>query len=226
MSSPEREFDDIADRQYFDDYWDADSDLLEELLGRATHSYSDIERESGEDIAQSRDSPPPGCAGPLPQSLPAPVRPSSSTHGQQVSGHESSSVALALRGGGINSDSLVSASSQAQGAQQRASELSLAAALFGWPHAEGFFSPEQLAPDSWRRVFLALADAGVWLGLFRSCRSGRDLALLTAPKAHLHINASKSAKSKPGAATWKQRLGFTKQCLGIRGDLPTHLEIM
>ncbi len=102
-------------------------------------------------------------------------------------------------------------------AMQRASELSLVAALFGWPHADGFDSPDQQAPDSWRRDFLAMADAGVWLGLFRSCRSGRDLALSTAPRARLLLNTSKPH----AAATWLQRLSSSKLCLSVRGDLPT-----
>ncbi len=55
-------------------------------------------------------------------------------------------------------------------------EISLAAALFGFPAAAGFYVPtKEGVPEPWRRDFIArYADAAVLLGLFQSCRTGRD----------------------------------------------------
>lgn len=104
----------------------------------------------------------------------------------------------------------------------RGDEFSLAAALFGWPAADGFHSPDQQVPEAW---LLALteqhSDADVWVGVFRSCRSGRDLALRTAPKARLRLDTS--IGSEPTA--WLQRLHVLKQSLETRGRLPTSLQV-
>ncbi len=104
---------------------------------------------------------------------------------------------------------------------QRGCEFSLAAALLGWPPAPGYAAPGQQAPDSWREDFLAQADADVWLGLFRSCRSGRDLALRSAPRARLTHDCTATISAETRAA----QLRSVKQLLAIRGSQPTTLSV-
>lgn len=72
----------------------------------------------------------------------------------------------------------------------RAGKFCLAGALFGWPAADGYQSPGQTAPDSWRAQFIKTAGGWALAGLFSSCRSGRDMVLEQAPKASLREDAS------------------------------------
>lgn len=65
------------------------------------------------------------------------------------------------------------------------------------------------------------ADADLWLGLFRSCKGGRDLAFSSAPQAHLQLDTTEPQQPGP----WLQRLSIAKECLGVRGSLPVSLEI-
>ncbi len=51
--------------------------------------------------------------------------------------------------------------------------LPLAAALFGFPAAEGYTAPYEEAPDAWLIEFCErYADGDVLLGIFRSCKAG------------------------------------------------------
>lgn len=97
---------------------------------------------------------------------------------------------------------------------QRGGKFCLAGALFGWSPAPGHASPTAYAPDSWREDFLAQADRGVWLGLFRSCKSGRDLSLSTAPKAWVSLCYN---EDRPVPDQLKQ-LAAVREALDTRGE--------
>ncbi len=76
--------------------------------------------------------------------------------------------------------------------------ISLAAAVFDFPAAPGHSTPQQNVPDSWLELFTSqYADAGVFLGIFTSCRAGRDWALRTAPQIRVTLNF-KAAPSLAG----------------------------
>ncbi len=60
----------------------------------------------------------------------------------------------------------------AMAAQQR-NKFCLAAALFGFPPADGYAEPTQQVPDSWLRLFEERADDKLRAGLAMSCKAGR-----------------------------------------------------
>ncbi len=103
---------------------------------------------------------------------------------------------------------------------QPGGKFSLAGALFDWLVAEGYASPDEHAPDTWRAAFEGCADAEVWLGLFSSCRGGRDWAWRTAPSAGLVLDCTVSGRTQ---AARQQHFSAVKQCLGARGALTTKL---
>ncbi len=99
----------------------------------------------------------------------------------------------------------------------------LAAALFpGILPAEGCTEPTEYAPDSWLLSFKQHADPAVYLGLFSSCRGGRDYTLQTANTATLRL--------QPGSAqsdeAWQRTLDAARQALMVRGALSTRLVLL
>ncbi len=86
-------------------------------------------------------------------------------------------------------------------------KFSLAAALFDFPAADGHSTPHQHAPDSWLELFTSKhADGEVFLGIFRSCRAGRDLVLCRASQAKFWFNClsaeSLASQQRRLAAVW------------------------
>ncbi len=85
----------------------------------------------------------------------------------------------------------------------RRRRFSLAAALFDFPAAPGRSAPQQRAPDSWLELFTSKhADDEVFLGIFQSCRAGRDLVLCRAPQARARLDCT-AAQSLAG---WMRQL--------------------
>ncbi len=104
----------------------------------------------------------------------------------------------------------------------QAENFSLGGAMLGAPAADGYANSSQQAPDAWLLCFAKHhADAAVYSGLFRSCRGGRDLALRYARKAALQLLV---ADSKPDGV-WRRHLAAVRRALGVRGALPTSLQI-
>ncbi len=95
--------------------------------------------------------------------------------------------------------------------------ISLAAALFGFPAAPGRSTPQLQAPDSWLELFTSEhADAGVFLGIFTSCRAGRDWALATAPQ----LNVTLDYTAAPSLAGWMRQLGAVQAYVRTRSAQP------
>ncbi len=86
--------------------------------------------------------------------------------------------------------------------------------------ADGYASPDQLAPDAWLLCFARHhADAAVWSGLFSSCRSGRDFVLTRARQAALTLTCD----DQPPDAGWRQLLLAVRHALAVRGARPTSI---
>ncbi len=101
-------------------------------------------------------------------------------------------------------------------------QIALAAALFGFPAAEGFFAPDERAPQSWELSFATQAGAGpMFLGLFQSSRGGRDWSLASAPRVEWSFDCS-TPRSKRALAG---QLAAVKQCLTVRGGRPTAVKL-
>ncbi len=58
-------------------------------------------------------------------------------------------------------------------AAQRSGKFCLAAALFGFPPADGYAEPTQQVPDSWLGLFEEYADERLRAGLATSCKAGQ-----------------------------------------------------
>lgn len=97
-------------------------------------------------------------------------------------------------------------------------EFSLAAALFGWPHAPGHAAPSQHAPDAWVLLFKSKhATRPVLNGMFRASKAGRAWVLEHTSSAILTLNI---AGPRP-AAWWRRRVQVLRDDLRRRGPLPT-----
>lgn len=108
---------------------------------------------------------------------------------------------------------------------QRGGKFTLAAALFGWPAAEGNTAPDQLAPDSWLVQFRdqhATPDPAVLSGIFCSCAAGRDWVSEAARKVGLTLNTT----AEHPADTWPSRIDTLQQTLNKRAASPTQLSVI
>ncbi len=109
---------------------------------------------------------------------------------------------------------------------QRGSRFSLAAALFGWPHAPGHAAPEQHAPDSWLVQFRehhAVPESSVLNGLFTACTSGRDWVLEAAPKVTLTLDTTVPTQEWD---EWNRRINTLRPALSARGVKPLGLTLL
>ncbi len=104
--------------------------------------------------------------------------------------------------------------------------FSLAAAVFGWPAGEGYAEPLQNAPDTWLVTFREKhVTPAVLSGVFSSCKSGREWALREAPKLKYQPDFSTKVPGSMAARQeiYRARFESAKQCLSLRGSLPTTL---
>ncbi len=104
--------------------------------------------------------------------------------------------------------------------------LSFGAAFLGAPPADGYRAPDEDVPGA---VCSTIAQQQCWyqpnvlLGLFRSCRGGRDLVLAWAPKARLSLALPPTGPVDKVA----RRLQHISDALAKRGErLPTHLQLV
>ncbi len=103
-------------------------------------------------------------------------------------------------------------------------EISLAAALFGFPAAAGFYVPtKEGIPEPWRGDFIArYADAAVLLRLFQSCRTGRDWVMEAARTARLTLHMTAQQVQSCG---WFRQLTAAQAALTTRGGHATALTV-
>ncbi len=95
--------------------------------------------------------------------------------------------------------------------------ISLAAAVFDFPAPPGHSTPQQNVPDSWLELFISEhADAGVFLGVFTSCRAGRAWALRTAPQLQVALDCT----STGGFASQQRMLQAVWAALRTRSTQP------
>ncbi len=100
--------------------------------------------------------------------------------------------------------------------------FSLAAALWDFPQADDCAAPTQHAPDTWPVLFEEKhTDSQVLHGMFTSCPKGKQWALQRAKTATLKLDTTDGTDH----ATWQRRAAAAQQALGIRGSLPTRLQI-
>ncbi len=78
--------------------------------------------------------------------------------------------------------------------------------------------PAVRVPQSWELSFATQPGAGpVFLGLFRTCRGGRDWAVASAPRAEWSFDCTAPRSQQALAA----QLAAAKHCLTVRGGRPT-----
>ncbi len=97
--------------------------------------------------------------------------------------------------------------------------MSLGGALFDGLPADGHFIPADPVPGSWLDLYTEHADedGSVHVGVYRSCRGGRDFTLREAGRARLTLH-SKGAKDM---AEWTRQLVGVRAALRTRGSKPT-----
>ncbi len=100
-------------------------------------------------------------------------------------------------------------------------KFSFAAALYDGQPADDCASPDQHAPDTWRRDFAEHAGAEALTGVFQSGRGGQNFVLQNAARAKLRLEVGRGETE----AAWLRRLQAAGQCLHIRGRLPTSVQL-
>ncbi len=100
----------------------------------------------------------------------------------------------------------------------RERDVSLASRLFGFTATPGCHSAQQQAPDAWVRQLIT-QHPEVRLGLFTSCRAGRELILQTSPKSRVCIAVDNQLSRRARA----RQLSSVLEAIRVRSPLPTAL---
>ncbi len=99
--------------------------------------------------------------------------------------------------------------------EQDTTEVAWGAAFFDFPAADGLLTPHSSTPATWRSQFIEQYKT-VYGGLFRTCRTGRDWVLTTAPEAQLTLQLTPEQLT---GGRWQRQLQIAQQALATRGQV-------